>query len=492
MSEHSPPELARETLRTLAVRKLSPTPENYTAIFNELSGAPVVRDRALRALTAALASAGWLDDALRDDCVRQARAGDWERALRALIDAGRPGKDGGRARLLEQLAILIEHIQPALGDDDVQVLGDAARLAQECRALAAGEPLAGLNARLQEFNSRLAFVCEEQAEVRHSLLGMLRMVFQNIAACSLGDAWMEQQIALLVGACEPPLTLRRLDDLQRRIKDLAFKQGELKRATETAQDESRQLFSTFVVQLAGMAELSQARTESLAVTAAGLLDCEDLPQARSLLQGAQTDLHDMAARTGAMSEELQGMHARMAESEAELGRLRRELEALSLANRHDALTGALNRKGLDEALVREVARARRVDSPLSIALLDIDNFKVINDQHGHPTGDAALAHLADMARAVLRAHDTLCRYGGEEFVILLPDTTLDDGVNAIRKLQRALTRELFMADSRRIVITFSAGVAMLSPDEDPLAAIERADRGMYQAKRNGKNRVVVA
>lgn len=492
VSEHSPPELARETLRTLAVRKLPPTPDNYTAIFNELSGTPAPRDRALRALATALGGASWLGDGQREEWLRLARGGDWERALGGLLDAGRPEADMARARLLEQLARLIEYVQPALGEDDPLIRADAEALAAECRRLSPREPLTALGNRLAEFNQRLAFVSEEQAEVRSALLGMLRLVFENIAELALGDAWMEAQTALLVAACEPPLSLRRLDDLQRRLRDVIFKQGELKRASLAAQEDNRQLFAAFLAQVASMAELSGSRSVELADCARELGATADPARARSLLDEAAAALGDLAARTGAMGEELKSMHLRMSESEAELDRLRRELEAVSQANRHDALTGALNRKGLDEALVREVARARRLDSPLAVALLDIDNFKVINDRHGHPVGDAALAHLADMARQVMRAQDTLCRYGGEEFVILMPDTPLPDAAEAIRKLQRALTREIFMADSRRILITFSAGVAMLGPQEEPQAAIERADRGMYQAKRSGKNQVVVA
>lgn len=492
VSEQSPPELLRETLRALAARKLPPTPENYAAVFHELSGVPVARDRALRALVAALGNASWVESGPRDEWLKLARLGDWERALSGVIDYGRPGADPVRARVLEQLARLIEYIQPALGTDDPQIQSDARRLAEECRKLAPGDPLTQLSGRLQEFNQRLAFVSEEQAEVRSALLGMLRLIFENIGELALGDAWMEAQVALLVSACDAPLSLRRLDDLQRRLKDVIFKQGELKRATLDAQENTRRLFGSFIGQLAGMAELSGTRSQELAECAERIAASSDPAVAQAALGEAVSSLHDMAERTGVMSRELQIMHTRMADSEAELARLRRELDALALANRHDALTGALNRKGLDEALVREVARARRLDSPLVIALLDIDNFKVINDQHGHPVGDSALAHLADMARAQLRAQDTLCRYGGEEFVILMPDTLLEDGADALRKLQRELTREIFMADSGRILITFSAGVATLGPQEDAQATIERADRGMYQAKRSGKNRVVVA
>lgn len=486
------PELARETLRTLVARRLPPTPENYTAIFNELSGAPVVRDRSYRALAAALGAATWIDPEQSANWLRMARTGDWEPALGCVVAASRPAPDLTRAQLIEQLARTIEYLQPALGDDDPRVQQDAQLLIEQCRAVGSGDSLAAVTVRLQEFNRRLAFVSGEQAELRVALIGVLRLMFESIAEFSLGDAWMEAQVGLLVEVCEGPVTLRRMDELQRRLNDIIFKQGELKRAAVNAQDDTRRLFSGFVAQLAGMADLSQTRSQDLADCARSIAGSSHPDEVQALLGKAARTLDDMAQHTQAMSGEMQAMQARVADSEAELERLRHELDVLSLANRHDALTGALNRKGLDEVLVREVARARKAGSPLSIALLDIDNFKVINDQHGHPVGDAALSHLADMARASIRTQDTLCRYGGEEFVILLPDTALDDGVAEMQKLQRALTREIFLADSRRILITFSAGVAELAPGEDAQATIERADRGMYQAKRSGKNQVLAA
>ena len=153
------------------------------------------------------------------------------------------------------------------------------------------------------------------------------------------------------------------------------------------------------------------------------------------------------------------------------------------------LTGALNRKGLDEALNREVSAMRRKDTALCVALLDIDNFKKLNDSLGHATGDQALAHLATVARDSMRPQDTLARYGGEEFVILLPDTPLDRGVEAMTRLQRELTKNFFLAGSEKVLITFSAGVAQVGVDEESGDAIKRADRAMYTAKRAGKNRV---
>ena len=200
----------------------------------------------------------------------------------------------------------------------------------------------------------------------------------------------------------------------------------------------------------------------------------------------------MASESQSSREELQSMRSRVSETEGQIAKLHQELDRVSLQARHDPLTGALNRKGLDEAMVREVSSVRRKEQALSVALLDIDNFKKLNDTQGHAAGDVALTHLAKVARESLRPQDTLARYGGEEFVILMPDTALDKGVEAMTRLQRELTKKFFLAGTEKLLITFSAGVAQLAAKEEPMDAIKRADQAMYLAKRAGKNRVLAA
>ena len=111
---------------------------------------------------------------------------------------------------------------------------------------------------------------------------------------------------------------------------------------------------------------------------------------------------------------------------------------------------------------------------------------------GHDVGDAALIHLVTVIRETLRPQDTVARYGGEEFIILLPDTAIEDAQKALVRLQRELTKRFFLADNEKILITFSAGVTDLRPDDTQASITKRADEAMYTAKRTGKNRVVAA
>jgi diguanylate cyclase len=191
-------------------------------------------------------------------------------------------------------------------------------------------------------------------------------------------------------------------------------------------------------------------------------------------------------------DELNAMRARVAEAEKEVERLQEELASASDMVRLDPLTGVLNRKGMDEAFETEVARMLRHGGHLCLALLDIDNFKKLNDSLGHAAGDAALVHLARVVQEAIRPEDTLARYGGEEFVVILPNTSIDDAVNAMVRVQRELTKRFFLHNNEKVLITFSCGVAQLADGEVATTALERADGAMYLAKRAGKNRVLAA
>ncbi len=165
---------------------------------------------------------------------------------------------------------------------------------------------------------------------------------------------------------------------------------------------------------------------------------------------------------------------------------RRYREARQLADT-DALTGLHNRRMFHETLGREVARAQRYGRVLSLLVLDLDDFKDVNDRYGHLAGDAVLAEVGERMRSVARSADVPCRIGGEEFAVILPESNLADAEAVYQRLAEAIS-------SRPVdeigTIRFSAGLAELRADDDALSFFERADRALYEAKRDGKNRAV--
>ena len=158
----------------------------------------------------------------------------------------------------------------------------------------------------------------------------------------------------------------------------------------------------------------------------------------------------------------------------------------------DELTGSFNRRCIMRMLDNEIARAHRINTPCSIALIDLDWFKRINDAYGHPTGDEVLRTFAITMFANIRAIDSFGRYGGEEFLLVLPDTAQDNAMRILDRLRAIIADIDWTAFSPGMRVTISAGVATLGPDETADTFLARADSALYAAKAGGRNRVASA
>ena len=516
MSEKKPFEIARETLKQLTTQKLLPTPANYQAIYNEIAGVPVIAPfpaDTLRDIAKALPvktpgqqkQRGLLEyaiDRLNWDGVKTAlvaygsfaplTAGPDDTPAAAVPKTGlNVSAPALTNEFLGQLGRMIEYTQPALGTDDER-FGELSKTLTSALKQSGTADIIAVKSMLMSYSDRVSFVAEDQAEIKKALLKLLHMVFENIGELALDEQWLKGQMDALMSAATPPLTLRRLDDVERRLRDVIFKQKDAKEHALQAQNEMRQMLAAFIDRLSDMAKSTGSFHEKLEENARQIEQAKTLAEIAPVLKEVVQATRNMASQSKASSEDLQQMRDRANQTDAELLKLHQELDRVSSQARHDPLTGALNRKGLEEAVEREISSVRRKDTPLCMSLLDIDNFKKLNDTLGHATGDIALAHLATVARECMRPQDTLARYGGEEFVVLLPDTPLDKGIEAMTRLQRELTKKFFLAGTEKVLITFSAGVAQLAPDETGADAIKRADKAMYLAKRAGKNRVLGA
>jgi len=500
MSDKSPSEITRDTLMLLGTRKLVPNPANFRAAYCEVAGVPddpPFPEEALRKMTQALPVRMPLHQKLKAQIDGAIRRGNWselQAALISYVEAGgtvaAPVEARGSTELLEPIARLVENTLPALGTDDARIAEQATRLLEALRTPGSG--IVALKTMLGNFNLRVSFAAEDQAEIRATLLKLLHLIIENIGALSSDDHWLKRQIDALMESATPPLSLRRLDDAERRIKDVMYKQTEAKGRALEAQEEMKRMVAMFIERLTLMTEATGMHHRRMEENARLIEQAKSFEDIAPVLKDLVAATRDIAQSVGRAHQEMREMRDKVQATEAEITRLHQELDSVSTQVRHDALTGALNRKGLDEAMVRELADVRRKETPLCVSLLDIDNFKKLNDTRGHATGDAALAHLSTVTRDSMRPQDTLARYGGEEFVVIMPDTELDQGVEAMTRLQRELTKRFFLAGDDKIVITFSAGVAQFAPEESDDDAIKRADQAMYLAKRAGKNRVVAA
>jgi diguanylate cyclase (GGDEF)-like protein len=159
----------------------------------------------------------------------------------------------------------------------------------------------------------------------------------------------------------------------------------------------------------------------------------------------------------------------------------------------DGLTGCFNRTHAIDSLDVELKRMRRAKRPLSVLMFDLDSFKLVNDRHGHLCGDAVLAAVGERMRSATRAGDLKCRYGGDEFIVLLPETPLAGARLVCENLRKAIEKDPIPWAEGQIMMTASFGVTEAQPGEnDPLAIVARVDAALYRAKRQGRNRVSVS
>jgi diguanylate cyclase len=191
-------------------------------------------------------------------------------------------------------------------------------------------------------------------------------------------------------------------------------------------------------------------------------------------------------------DQLAAAQRKVAAAERDIESMKTELEQVKAMLHQDPLTGTLNRRGIDDAFRQEASRCDRHGSRLCVALIDLDDFKQLNDRYGHPAGDRALVHVCSLIRGTLRPTDRIGRLGGEEFLLLLADAGAEDTAAVMERIRRELAATPLQEGDSAIGITFSCGVAERAAREPLEPLVARADAALYQAKRTGKDRIVRA
>lgn len=511
----NPAEIAREAFRRLATRRLIPTPDNYRAIYDEIAGIPPeppkpapVTDHGATEVLAVFArrlaeTPGELSDYGRR-MVRAVKSADWsgynhalvqlsERHLRRNTPVMALGAEEPDTRLLREMLVR------TLSFACASLLGGSPDMASESEALGALVKNAVGEAELQEIAARLKQLCfqielrkDDNAERQELLLRLFRLLLDNIEGLLDDDNWMRGQVLAVQALISGPLDARALEDATRSLKDVIIKQGHLKHGIADVRKTMKNMMMTFIDRLGSAAAASGDYHAKLGGFSERIARAADVDELNAVLDEVLRATRQAQDEALASRDRMLAAHQEVQEAEQRIRELEAELQHMSELVREDQLTGSLNRRGLDDVFERESARADRRNTPLCVALLDLDNFKRLNDTYGHMAGDAALRHLVKVVRETLRAVDVIARFGGEEFLILLPETTVEAAAAAMVRVQRELTRHFFLHDNEKMLITFSCGVALRHPHEEQESLMKRADRAMYQAKQSGKNRVVVA
>jgi diguanylate cyclase len=285
---------------------------------------------------------------------------------------------------------------------------------------------------------------------------------------------------------------RAIADAERSLRNAVIKQGMLKQSLTDAKSTLKSLMTSFIDRLGEITESTGEYHQKIEGYSKKISKSNNITELSHLLEDIMQDTRIIQASALRSHEELLGTRKQVEVAQAKIKELEQELNQVSELVQQDQLTGALNRRGMDAAFEREATRADRSHHPICVALLDIDNFKRLNDTLGHQAGDQALVHLSSVIKETLRPSDSVARYGGEEFIVILPEIGLEEAAATIERLQRELTKKFFLHENDRVLVTFSAGVAQRAPEESQEDVIGRADKAMYEAKKTGKNRVVVA
>ncbi|MBC3861746.1 GGDEF domain-containing protein [Undibacterium jejuense] len=547
----SPTDIARETFRQLAIQRVAPTPDAYQKLYNEIAGItttsqnaispakiddpvaaePSAAENLLSSFATSLQNSKGELSTFGYRFSRAAKSGNWEEYSKtlelltehitappppaapapktmSLVDpipappsnstsiplVDLPSVDDPRQKLLKDLlyrtlslalCAVLKPTSPALASES-EALGMAVKEAESESSFNL------LASRLKQLCFQIELQSGDSAEQQELLLRLFHLLLSNIHDLLDNDNWLRGQIEVVQNLIAGPIDHRALQEATRSLKEVIYKQGALKNTLVESKNSVKNMMTAFVDRLDVMVHSTDAYQHKMDDYAIEISTAKDTGQVSRIIGNILEETRTVQSEAVRSRDIIVAAQKEVVEAEIKIKDLENKLAQMSELVREDQLTGSLNRRGMDDIFEREADRADRRNTPLCVALLDLDNFKKLNDTHGHAAGDEALIHLVRIVKQTLRSIDVIARYGGEEFVIIMPETQLEEASQAMVRVQRELTKHFFTADEKRLFITFSAGVALRAPRETQEALIKRADKAMYSAKQSGKNRVAMA
>jgi len=519
----TPVEIAREAFQRLGARRISPTPDAYRIAYEEIQGGMpgVTAESVLSTFATKLSRQPGENGLLGTRLVRARENGDWtefERQLIEFADANwqsrpivpaKPAvphgelvpidlerqfiRDSVKEKMLrEMLARILVFNLPSLLSTAPELANESRNSGQDLKTAFSEQAMNEIITRVKQLSFQIELKTDDMAQQQELLMRLFQLLLENINGLLEQGSWLSSQIETVQSLIAGPLSNTSLADATKNLKDVIYKQGLLKNTPSEENVVVKNMMLTFVDRLSAMVSTTDNYQRTIRGFSQQISQAGNIADLNSVLSEIMTETQKAQEEATRSRDAMVDARQEVEKAEERIQALEQQLQQMGELVREDQLTGSLNRRGMDESLDREIANALRRETPLCVALLDLDDFKRINDTHGHATGDEVLVHLVQVIRETLRKLDVIARFGGEEFVILMPETSPQDAVQIITRVQRELTKRIFMHESQRLLITFSAGVAVYEPGESQAELLKRTDVALYKAKNAGKNRIVFA
>ena len=502
-------EIARRALKLLAERKTVPTPEAFADAYWESAGvgargalhANWTRARKFDSIVRTIGAAGdpaavlerlrhlvesWGSTAAPPDGVAQPAA-----PAEAATDRAQPSEAATHAEGWRRLAL---RCLRALE----QACTGARPVREKLRGYLAQQDESSPDALAQPALPPVDWVLALEREiaeddrVRAGLQRLLGLLCDNLRQLAPDEAWLTNHLEPLRALLAGPVRSGQIAATERRLSALITQQTMARRGLQEAKVALTEMLTALVGRIGAMGSSAEQFHDRVGAYQKQLQQSPDLAGLSRIAHGLMKDTHVVREQIETSRAELAEARQKVGIYEARVSQLEHQLSEVSTLAQKDPLTNALNRRGLEHAFRAESARALRYESPLTLAMLDLDNFKQVNDRLGHVAGDRALIHFVTTVHATLRPTDLTARSGGEEFGVLFPACAAQESIEAVERLQRELARRPFQFELERLSLTFSAGVAQWRPGETLEQLMQRADASLYEAKKAGKNRVLKA
>lgn len=394
-------------------------------------------------------------------------------------------------QLLELLAQVLENFV-AKQLKDATLAEEVGLLAQRVRKIDDKQGMELFSVDFNRLCNKLDADGENQVQLQQGVLRLLNMLMDSTGELLAEDRWIGVQIDKLRETISKPLDLQVIEQAEHYLEEITRRQETIKRNLSEAKSTLKQMIAALITNIDDLNDTTGEYQDKLEQYSDKISKTDDIDDLNQLLGLLMEETRQMQKSTSSYRSDFLTAQAEVSSAQNKINQLEAELHQMEEKVHEDHLTGILNRRGLDNAFERESSRSARHQVSLCFALLDIDNFKQLNDTHGHKVGDDALVYLVESIKETTRPEDIVSRYGGEEFVILLPNTRIDEAVQVLSRIRRNLTKKFFLSENKRMLITFSAGVAQFQLGESQDDVFKRADEALYRAKKGGKNQIVMA